>query len=409
MDVPRVRRPAKRRPTWLIGLGLAALIGGVGTFFIARRPTTAPQVAIAPGQSVTVAPVEVGSISRTIDATGTVAAIDLLPVLSQATGLQVQQILVSEGQTVTRGQVLAQLDPSVLQAQLNQARAQQASSQAVIDQRQASLQQQQATLAQAQSDLNRYRQLANAGAISGQELETRSTAVATAQAAVGTAQAAITSAQADVQAAAAQVQRLQTQLAQTEVRAPDNGVIAESLTKVGDVTSSSGKLFTIIRNGALELQAKVPETQLPQIRVGSPVKITSDSDKRLQLQSTVREIAPLVDPQTRQATVKITLPQNPALRSGIFLRASIVTQQSQAPTIPTKALLPQANGSSRVFVLQPDNTVQARTIETGLTQGGTDPNAGRVEVIRGLNPGEKVVISGAGYLKDGDRVNVVGG
>ncbi len=406
MDTPRLRYPhSGKRNRLLIGLGLTTLlIGGAGAFF-ARRPASAPQTITASTQTVTVAPVQTASIARTIEATGTVAARDLLPIAPEASGLQVQQVLTDEGQTVRAGQELAVLNSDVLRSQLNQSQAQFNSAQAVLGQRQATLQQQQATLAEAQSNLRRYEQLAQSGAISQADLEQRRTAAATAQAAVSTAQAGIGQAQADIQASQADIQRLQTQLNQTIVRSPADGVIAERLARIGDVASTSNPLFRLIRNGDLELQLKIPATQLPQIRVGAPVRITSDVDRRINTQGTVREIAPLVDPQTRQATVKISLPQNPAIRSGLFLRAAITTQTTQALTIPSKAVLPQSNGSSTVFVLQPDNTVRSQTVQTGVTQGN-DPNNTTVEIVQGLNAGDRVIVAGAGYLKNGDRVTV---
>lgn len=395
----------------LIGLGIGVVLTAGGMTLLsqtpARRSITPNQAANVTGQSVTVAPVQMTNVTRTIDATGSVAAYDLLPILPEATGLQIQQVLTDEGQTVRAGQVLVVLDQSVLQAQLNQAQAQRASAQAVVEQRQAALRQQTATLAEAQSNLRRYQQLASAGAISRQELETRTTTVATSQAALGASQAGVTSAQADVQSAIAQVQQLQTQLAQTTVRAPADGTIAERFARVGDVTSATGRLFTLIRNNALELQVRLPSTQLAQVKVGAPVRVTSDSDRRINLQGSVREIAPLVDPKTRQATVRVSLPSSPLLRSGQFLRAALTVQTTQAMTIPAKSVLPQTDGQSTVFVLQPDNTVRAQQIEIGTRQTGNDPNTARAEVIRGLNVGDRVVIAGAGYLKDGDRVTVV--
>ena len=79
-------------------------------------------------------------------------------------------------------------------------------------------------------------------------------------------------------------------------------MVAEKIANVGDV-SGTQKLFTIIGNDALELLAQVPEVQLPQVRIGSSVQITSDTDNRVSLSGSVREIAPLVNAQSRQATI----------------------------------------------------------------------------------------------------------
>ena len=92
---------------------------------------------LAPSMSVTVAPVELAKVERTLDATGSVVAFDLLPVLPQANGLQIQQVLVDEGDRVTIGQVMAVLDDSVLKSQINQAKSQVQSARSEVEQRKA--------------------------------------------------------------------------------------------------------------------------------------------------------------------------------------------------------------------------------------------------------------------------------
>lgn len=449
-----------------IGIGVVVTAGAMSLLPIISRspaPTNPEETTSVPGQSVTVASVETGTVNRVLEATGTVAAPNLLPILPKVTGLQVQQVFVEEGDWVKAGQVMAVLDNSVLQAQLSQAQAQLRASQAALRQKQAgvaesqsNLGQKQAGLAQAQADLlqsraalgearaklaqtqreyTRYRSLASRGAISRQDLDVRSTAVATAQESVRAAQAQVTSAQAqansarasvggtqasiggaqadtgsaeaDVRNNEAKVRQAQTQLAQAQVLAPRSGIVAEKIVRVGDVTSGSQKLFSVIQDGSLELQAKVPETQLPEVRVGSPVQIRSDADNLIKLQGRVREIAPLVDPQTRQATIKIDLPASQLLRPGIFLRATIVTGQVQGLTVAARAVLPQANGRTLVYRLEGRDTVRAQTVEVGETLGGGDATTAKIEIKSGLNLGDRVVVKGAGYLKNGDRVFVV--
>ncbi|MBC7972598.1 MAG: efflux RND transporter periplasmic adaptor subunit [Verrucomicrobia bacterium] len=392
-----------------IGLGVGAALATAGTHLLAGAPTTAPAPkpsTVAAGQSVTLAPATMTGVAQTVDATGSVAAFDMLPILAQATGLQIQQVLVEEGQSVTAGQVLAVLDNAVLNAQRNQAQADVASTQAIVRQKQATLGQERATLAQAESNLRRYQDLARSGAVSQQNLDTYVTAAKTAREAIGVAQATITSAQADVQSKIAEVQRLETQIAQTVVRAPANGVIAEKVARVGNVTATE-KLFFLIRDGSLELQAKVPETELPQVKIGAIARITSDADKRIRLQGRVREISPLVDPQSRQATVKIDLPTSALLRSGMFLKAAVTVQTAQALTIPASAVLPQPDGRSLVYVLEGTDSVRAKPVVVGTRQDSTDPTKARIAIKSGLNAGDRVVVAGAGYVKDGERVTVV--
>lgn len=389
-----------------IGLGLGiAITAGVGTLLSGKSSTgktgNKTQQVAPPSQTVTVTAAQTNVIPRTLVTTGSVAARDLIPVLPQTTNLQIKLILVGEGQTVKGGQVLAVLDDSVLRSQLEGAKAEVAANQATVRQREAALQQARATQAEAERTFGRYETLARSGAISRQELDTRATTAATAREAVKSAQANIGSAQADVRSSVARVQQLQTQLGQTLVRAPASGVIAEKTAQIGDVSNGSQKIFSIIGNGALELQALVPATQLPQVRIGAPAIITSNSDNRVRLPGRVREIAPLVNAQSREATVKIDLPPTSLLRVGMFARAAVTTSTATGVTVPNKAVLPQSDGSSIVFLLSGEDIVQARKVEVGEVVNG-----GNVEIKNGLQPGHKVVVTGAGFLKDGDKVRV---
>ena len=408
---PQKNSPGRWLSGWrglAIGVGLGATIAIVGGRF-ASAPSTNPapsQTAAVPGQSVSVATAQVSRIERTTSVTGSVAARDLLPILPQATGLQIKEVLVEEGQVVQAGQTLAILDDSVLQSQLNQAQAQLVSAQAVVRQKEAQLGQQQATFAEARSNLDRYERLTSAGATSRQELEARRTTAATAQEGISVAQANIASAEADAAGFNAQIEKLQTQLDQTIVRAPDAGTIAEKIARIGNVTGQD-KLFTIIRNGSIELQAKVPENLLAQMKVGTSATVTSDADKRINLKGRVREISPLVDAQTRQATVKIELPSSSLVRPGMFLKAAVTTDTAQATTVPAAAVLPQSEGKSIVYVLDGE-VARARSVEIGSRQTATDPNQSKIEIKSGLNPGDRVIVQGAGYVKDGDRVTIVG-
>jgi HlyD family secretion protein len=516
-----------RWPTMLAGAGIGVAATLLAVHLTGGKQNARPAVPMpsatvqATAQTVTVAPVESASVGETLEATGTVVAYDLLPVLPQTNGLQIKQVLVKEGDAVEKGQTMAVLDDSVLREQIAEALAGVQSANSTVEQAQAQVQQAQSTqqeaqagvaqaqagvekaiadaaqaktgvgqaragveqakagvtqakagiasaqakLDQAQREVNRTQNLATQGVISQQDLERRKTErqtavqdlnktkadlntaleeqnkaaeevrsalakVATAEANISTARAALSSARAKVNTAgasvssaranvgnnaasvrsnAAQVKQLQTQLEQTIVRAPDSGTVAERIGRVGDVSSGNQKLFSIIRGNKLELQLKVPETQVSQVRPGTAVQITSDSDKRIKLSGTVRDISPLVDPQNRQATVKIDLPPSEFLRSGMFLRASVSTATAQGLKVPAKAILPQPDGSSIVYKLVGEDKVQAQPVEVGEISGGAvgDLTAAKVQVKKGLKAGDRVVIAGAGYLKDGDRVKVV--
>lgn len=412
-DVPKGGGASRPAGIW-IGLGLGLVIGAGAAAFVLSQgdapPASAPETPTeqVAAQAVTVATVESAQVSRTLSTTGTVAAYDLLPITPRASGLQIRQVLVDEGDTVTAGQVMAVLDDSVVRSQIAEAEASLESARAVVQQRQAAYAQAEATLKEAEANLQRYDTLSQEGVVSRQEYDSRATATTTAREAVRVAGADISSAEAQIRSAEARLQQLQTQLEQTLVVAPADGIVAERMARVGNVSSASDPLFSIIRDRLLELQVKVPETQLPQIPVGAQVKITSDADARIQLQGRVREIAPLIDPETREATVSIDLPGSPLLRSGMFLQADVVTSTAPGAVVPAQAVLPQPDGTMRVYRLVEGDRVEATTVEVGeIMNPNLDRDSATMEVLSGLNPGDRVVVSGAGYIKDGDRVTVV--
>ncbi|WP_446383325.1 efflux RND transporter periplasmic adaptor subunit [Coleofasciculus sp. E2-BRE-01] len=429
-----------------LGIGIGVLLALGATRLVSSQQSDAPiaeppvATSSAPSQSVTVAQVTSESVNRRLDATGSVAAFEMSPVLSQATGLQIQQVLVEEGQVVKAGQLLARLDDSVLQAQLRQTQASVAQAEARLAELRAgsrseeiarakeSVSSAESAVAAAESDLelartrvDRNKILQAEGAIARDRLDEvynqersyrsqleqaqarlREANQQLAQLQAGPRREVITQAEAQLAQAQAQVQSTMAQLNNTRIVAPVSGKIAERNARVGDVTSGSQTLFKIIENGRLELIVNVPETQLPQIKPGQSVTITSDADSSLQLSGNVREIDPMIDEASRQAQVKIDLPASASLKPGMFLRASITTSAAQGLTVPAKAILPQSDGSAIAYIVQPDNTVKAQSVEVGELLGDN-----RVEIKSGLSPSDRVVVKGAAYLKDGDNVNVV--
>ncbi|HEY9650728.1 MAG TPA: efflux RND transporter periplasmic adaptor subunit [Coleofasciculaceae cyanobacterium] len=466
----------------LIGMGVGVFLAIGGMQVLGSRQATTPAKptpttsASVPAQSVTVATVETTSVNRTLAATGSVAAFEMIPVSAQATGLQIKEVLVDQNDVVKAGQVMARLDDSVLQAQLAQARASVAQAEArlselrtgtrqeEIAQAQARLDQAKARLSQAQASIprqieqaqaqvasaqarlalaeSRYRSnesLVNQGAVSRDRFNEASSEYRSAQANLseaqqrlaqarntnnpeidqlaaaareaeqqlqqlraGSRQEVITQAEAQLAQAKAQQQSIIAQLANTKIIAPASGKVAERSARVGDVTSSSQPLFKIIDKGRLELLLNVPETQLPQIRPGQRVNVTSESDRNLKLSGTVREIDPVVNEQSRQAIVKVSLPAAGTLKPGMFLRGAIVTSSTSGLTIPAKAVLPQADSSAIVYRLQADGTVKAQPV-----QQGEILSSDLVEIKGGLSKGDRIVIKGAPYLKDGDKVEIV--
>lgn len=136
--------------------------------------------------------------------------------------------------------------------------------------------------------------------------------------------------------------------------------------------------------------------------------ITSANDSRLALQGSVRDIAPLVDAQTRQATVNISLSGSDQLRTGMFLQANIVTDEVEALVMPAAALVPQSDDSFVAYTVTADSTVQAVAVEVGKRIAAEAGQSARVEILSGLTVADTVVVEGASYLQSGDTVSIVG-
>lgn len=345
----------------------------------------AAAVVAAPTQTITVGTVAQGAMGRTLVVNGSLAAWDDLPIGAEAGGLAITQVEVEEGDRVTKGQLLAQLDDSVLRAQLAQAHA-------AVAQAEAGLQKAEAMSATAGSDVHRAKELSKNGFISGQLAEQRETTAAAASADVNVARQNLVTSKAIADERAAQ-------LAQAQVRAPTDGIVSKRMATLGNVVSVSQQLFRLIRDGRVELRAEVPEMDLVRLTAGQPATIVvNDTDPR-QFEGKIRLIGATVDPQTRIGTVYIALPDDPVLKPGMYVHGEISTGSSNALQVPEEALVFK-EGKPAIFVISADSHAKLRMVTTGARVSGL------VEIVTGVAAGEHVALAGAGYLKDDDLVRV---
>nr|WP_250565467.1 efflux RND transporter periplasmic adaptor subunit [Adonisia turfae] len=400
------------------GLGLGLLLG-IGVSFVGGRllsrpasepaeiPAAATTVDPSGATSVTAQRLQSANIQQSLAATGTVQAFDLLQISPQVSGLQIRDVRVRAGDQVSTGQVLAVLDDSVLQTQIAQAQANYAQAEAQVVQERAEQAQAEATAAEAQENFNRYQTLYEQGGISSQELNSRRTEAITAREAVGVAKAAVQSAQATVNSRGAEISRLETQLGQTVVTAPAAGQIAERQATVGDTSSTGTALFTMVQDGLLELVVDLPQRQLSNIQVGTPVMVTASTNNQIKISGSVRSIEPLIDQQTRQAAVNVSLSANSELRTGMFLQAEFMTGQRTGMVLPATAILPQADDTFKVFTVDESGAAELVTVTVGARLPATANQPERLEILSGLDQGTQVIVEGASYLQPGDPVSVV--
>ena len=330
-----------------------------------------PPAPAKPSLTVTVTTPQTASLSQKITANGNLTAWQEAIVGAEANGLKITEVRVNVGDRVQRGDVLAVLQADTLRAELAQAEAALAEATAGAQE------------AKAQSD--RARSLQQQGFFSNAQLSQTLAADA--------------SAQARVQSARAMVQLQTVRLAQTQVRAPDAGVISARQATVGSVVGAGTELFRLIRQGRIEWRAEVTAAEIGRIQVGAPVQVKAASGQLLQ--GKVRMVAPSVDAQTRNAIVYVDLPAaTGSARAGMYAQGEIALGQSQALTVPQSAVVVR-DGFSYVYTVGADQKVSQLKVQTGRQSGD------RVEVTSGLKADARVVASGGAFLNHGDTVRVV--
>ena len=364
----------------LIAALLVLLVAGAAIAWSARAADDkVPPKAAAPAAAasaakaaltVTATQAQRGLLSTALSANGNIAPWQEAIVGAESNGSRLADVRVNVGDTVKRGQVLATFVSDMAQADLAQSKA--------------SVAEAEATLADAAANAQRARDLQASGALSAQQINQFLTGERTAQARL------------DAVRAATKVQQLR--LAQTQVLAPDSGVISTRSATVGAVVPAGAELFRLIRQGRLEWRAEVVAAELAQIKPGQAVRITAAGG--VVADGKVRMVAPTVDAATRNGIVYVDLPQPGAIKAGMFARGDFDTGSSSALTLPQSAVLLR-DGFSYVFRLGADNKVTQTKVTVGRRV------ADRIEVTGGLDPAARVVASGAGFLADGDTVRVV--
>ncbi|MEL6352623.1 MAG: efflux RND transporter periplasmic adaptor subunit [Cyanobacteria bacterium J06627_28] len=365
-------------------------------------------------QSVTLHIAEFESVRSSLTLTGTVIPRNLSNVSPTLSGLQISEMRVESGDRVSPGQVLAVLDNSVLQAQLKQAEANLAQAQTELQQQAAALTQAQVLQQAAIVDMNRYGSLFEAGAISEEQLGNRQIQALTTRQQVEVVASNLESARSNIDSKAADIERIKALMAQTLITTPVAGTIAERFATAGDAASAGDPLYSLIEAHQLTLKLHPNQDQLPNIEPGMPVTISavSNDEPSLSLTGRIDTIEPTLDAQSRQATVKVSLPElSDRLRPGMFLQAKIITGQRRSIVVPADAVVTQPDGQALVFTADKATAnrvrVEANAVEVADRSGELAGSSDSVEILSGLSAGSQVVIGGASYLQAGDVVAVI--
>ena len=329
------------------------------------------------------------------EATGTVRA-RTSALISSKLMAAVREVKVQTGDSVKEGQIIIVLDSRDLDASVRRAEAARDEVKGAFPEAESAVTAAKAALDLAQVTFNRMQDLYNKKSVTNQEFDEASARLKAAHAAYEMTRAKRAQLDAKLAQAEQEVRSASVSRGYAEIAAPFAGVVVSKQVEAGNMAIPGAPLLTIEREGAYRLEASVEESRLGSIRIGQkvPVKLNTRT-----VTGTVSEIVPEVDAASRAGTVKIDLPATPDLRSGAFGRAMFGTGMRKVLTIPAASAIERGQVQS-VLVME-NGTARTRLVTLGAK------SAGRVEVLSGLNAGEKVIVSPPRGVGDGSAVETL--
>jgi len=362
------------RGKWIAGAVAAAVIAVVAVI-LWRGQTADPATATLASQQaiplVSVTSPGVTSVTSNVTFTGTIAARYDMPIGIEGDAGRIIGVYVEAGDHVKRGQLLAKIDESVWQPQVNRLAA--------------SLEQAKAQAALSAAEYRRAAAVESAGALSAEEIEKRRAL-------------SITDA-ANVKVAAAMLAEADARLNRTRVVAPADGIVLTRKAEVGQTASPGGEaLFRLANGGEIEMRGQVAEQDMAVLTVGQPADVRLVGSAQ-PFEGRVRLLGAVIDPDTRLGDIRISLKPNPALRPGAFARGSVLVSKAERPVLPQTAVLSDVKGPY-VYVVGQDNRVERRDVQVGGTT-----SAGII-ITKGLSGSERIVTTAAGFLREGEKVNL---
>jgi RND family efflux transporter MFP subunit len=391
------RRSGGRWVMWVVLLVL--LLGGgvaMAKWLMRERPIEV-QVASVTSRSA-------GTQAAVLNASGYVTARRRATVSSKITG-KVIEVNVEEGMAVQEGQVLARLDDSTPRSSLNLAQAQVAAATRAV--RENEIRREQARI-----NLERATKLLQAGAGPQTDVEQ-------AKLDLDTSNARIDFLQQQVKVAEQQVALAQTDLDNTVIRAPISGMAISKDAQPGEMVSpvSAGGGFTrtgictVVDMKSLEIDVDVNESYINRVKPDQDVTAVLDAYPEWQIPARVITLIPTADRQKATVQVRIAFKElDPRLLPDMGVKVTFLREADATPvdapaaaqpvTLVPKAAVVTASGSTAVWVVKADNTVERHAVRIGNTDGD------RVEVLAGLQPGDKVVLTPPAELKDGAKITL---
>jgi membrane fusion protein, multidrug efflux system len=312
------------------------------------------------------------------------ATVDVVP----RVGGRIESIPVKLGDRVTRGQTIAKIEDDQIKEQINQ--------------RQASLEVNKANVTQRENDAKlaetvflRMKAQYDRDLLSKQLLEDAEAKYNTAVSNVGVAKAQLVQTQ-------SAVDELKITLANTTVTSPVDGFVSKRVLDQGAFAGANTVILSVVDIGIVRMVANLVEKDVKRVRPGVSALVEVDAFPGEQFTGQVSRVAPVFDPATRTAPMEIEVP-NPGfrLKPGMYARVRLTVDRRQnALTVPRGAIA-DIEGKRGVFMLE-NGVARFHEVKTGLQDNE------RVEILEGLNEGQRVVTVGTLALRDGDRISVVG-
>lgn len=349
----------------LVAVAVLTLSGGIsGCNNSAQEP---PAIQASAAVKATVGTVEKAALSVISTSPGHVIALQQAQMASRLMGF-LREIYVQEGQHVNAGQRLFAVDPTDIQGQMTMARA--------------GLSQAEAALVDAKNDYERFGTLYKEEAIPKMQWDKIRLQYQMTQQNVAAARAGFDTASA--------------QMKYATVVAPFAGVVTQKMANAGAMAAPGYPILMLENTDKLQVQTSVARDIFAQLKVGTLVAIQAEGQSA-DIVGKVANLVPSADPVTHSHLVKIDLPQGHSLRSGSFVQVVFALGEREGIRVPVGAILTRA-GITGAFVVDSQGIARFRMVRTGASSGG------KVEILAGLNAGERVVLSSATALQNGDKV-----
>ena len=288
---------------------------------------------------------------------------------AEVSGIRLENVLVNVGDAVKKGQLLAHFSEDTLRVDL--ARLEAAVAEAT------------ANLEKARADAARADRLEVSGALAQQAIQSYRTQVQVAQAQLTSAKA-----QRDAQL---------LMLRNARVVAPDDGVISSRSATVGAVNTVGTELFRLVRGNRLEWRAEVSAESLARLTPG--ISATLQTLDGSQVNGTLRQLSPTVDPATRNGIAYVDLPGDSGLAGGMYVTGRFMLPAREALVVPESAIVLR-DGNRYLMKVDAQNHVQEVKVTTGRRQ------LNGIEVLSEIDPSDRFIKSGGAFVSDGDLVQL---